>query len=342
MSIHYSATWTAIPDNLSISQLMQHGVENTHPEKVIYEEATTGKTASYGFFHRRVRQTAYNLRQALFLRPGDIVSISASSCIDYILTAHAVWWAGGVVSLINNTLHVDEITHALDLIKPRILIVDSTLYAKIPAIKEASHCAREPNKMKIFTIGSEASTDWPPLPMVNLLPNESGLELHNPIRANNFDARKTCAAILLSSGTTGASKAVMLSHHNLVAACFQLRSDNPQNWRGSQREIFFPPLSHVYALYVCFTMNLWLGSYVCLMPRFDLELYCRLMQDRSATLARIVPAVAKMLSESPIVGKYKYPKLEYFSCSAAPLHVRNLTIWTIFPEGSMLISGPYL
>jgi acyl-coenzyme A synthetase/AMP-(fatty) acid ligase len=81
MSVHYSPTWTVIPDNLSISQLMQHGVENTHPENVIYEEATTGKTVTYGLFHRQIRQTAYNLRQALSLRPGDIVSI-ASSCID--------------------------------------------------------------------------------------------------------------------------------------------------------------------------------------------------------------------------------------------------------------------
>lgn len=326
MSIYYSPTWTAIPDNLSISQLMQHGVENTHPEKVIYEEAITGKTVTYGLFHQQIRQTAYNLRHALSLKPGDIVSISASSCIDYILTAHAVWWAGGIVTAINNSLHADEITHAIDLIKPRHFIVDSTLYEKLPAIRKSSGHFDSPNKMAIYTIGSEGSTDWPPLPIVNLPSNVRTLELHNPIRASKFDARKTCAAILLSSGTTGASKAVMLSHYNLVAACFQLRSDNPQNWRGSQREIFFPPLSHVYALYVCFTMNLWLGSYVCLMPRFDLELYCRLMQDRSATLARIVPAVAKLLGENPVVGKYKYPKLEYFSCSAAPLHVRNFPI----------------
>lgn len=194
MSIRYSATWTAIPDNLS-SQLMQHGGENTQPEKVIYEEAITGKTASYGPFHRQIRQTAYSLRQTLSLGPGNIVSISASSCIDYILTAHAVWWAGGVVSPINNTLHIDEITHALDLIKSRIFIVDETLYGKIPAIKEGSHHARQPKMMEIFTIGSNVSKDWPRLPLVSLPSDTKGLELHNPTRANKFDARNTCAAI---------------------------------------------------------------------------------------------------------------------------------------------------
>lgn len=32
----------------------------------------------------------------------------------------------------------------------------------------------------------------------------------------------------------------MLSHHNLVAICEQLRAHNPDNWRGSMREVFFP------------------------------------------------------------------------------------------------------
>ena len=67
-------------------------------------------------------------------------------------------------------------------------------------------------------------------------------------------------------------------------------------------------------------MCCWLGAYVCLLPRFELELYCRLMQDRRATLARIVPAVVKLLAEQEVVTRFRYPDLEYFrlfDCSVA-------------------------
>lgn len=90
-------------------------------------------------------------------------------------------------------------------------------------------------------------------------------------------------------------------------------------------------------------MGPWLGYYVCLVPSFDLETYCRvgsfpegydpglilsiqLLQDKRATMARLVPPVALALAENPVVQKYSYPDLEYFSCSAAPLKVCRRTL----------------
>ena len=54
------------------------------------------------------------------------------------------------------------------------------------------------------------------------------------------DAHTKCGAIVLSSGTAGLPKAVMLSHHNLIAICEMLRLHNTDNWRGDMREVFFP------------------------------------------------------------------------------------------------------
>ena len=54
------------------------------------------------------------------------------------------------------------------------------------------------------------------------------------------DARTRCAALVLSSGTTGLPKAVMLSHYNLTGICEALRAHHTDNWRESMREVFFP------------------------------------------------------------------------------------------------------
>lgn len=334
-AIHRSKTWVTIPDNITISQLMQDNISNTPPDKIIYEEAHTGKTVTYGTFHRQIRRTAYQLRQCLQFQAGQMVAISASSCIQYILIAQAVWWAGGVVAPVNNTLHSEELARAMDLLKPGYWVVDDSVFAKVPVALEKSKYS---TSLPVFTIGeSPKGSKWPPFPIdCSDGRDQYQPELPNPILVNP----KSCAAILLSSGTTGMPKAVMLSHHNLVATCYQLHHDNPLNWRGSQREIFFPPLSHVYALYVCFTMCTWLGAYVCLMPRFDLESYCRLMQDRKATLARIVPPIAKLLAENEVVRRFRYPCLEYFSCSAAPLHVFSSSLpfapWTFMKANVFL------
>lgn len=59
------------------------------------------------------------------------------------------------------------------------------------------------------------------------------------------------------------------------------------------------------------------------------------MQDKQATLARLVPTVALALAESKVVEKYTYPGLEYFSCSAAPLKVRFRVLTLIQNERSL-------
>lgn len=57
------------------------------------------------------------------------------------------------------------------------------------------------------------------------------------------------------------------------------------------------------------------------------------MQDRRATLARIVPAIAKALAEDPAVLKYRYDALEYFSSGGASLPV-SAGIFSLCSRGS--------
>ncbi|KAJ5130813.1 uncharacterized protein N7515_006852 [Penicillium bovifimosum] len=297
----------------SITQLMLENPSNTEPQKVICEDTLTGKDVKYGKLRSDAFEAAHSLRHRHGISPGDVVTIIARSNVDYILATHAIWAAGGVVSTINHSSATKELVHALKVVKPKLIIADVVVLKKLHEALGELNLGTMPSTLTMIDRK----------PGYSLFPDDL-LGHSNRIESEAYvldgkDARNVCAAIVLSSGTTGLQKAVMLSHHNLVAISEQLRAHNPDNWRGSMREVFFPPLSHIYGLYVCALLGPWLGYYVCLLTSFDLETFCRLLHEKRATLARLVPPVALGLAESPVTEKYTYPDLEYFSCSAAPL-----------------------
>ena len=55
------------------------------------------------------------------------------------------------------------------------------------------------------------------------------------------------------------------------------------------------------------------------MSKFDLEGFCKLVQDYKITFVYIVPPVVLMLSKHPIVDKYDLSSIRMLNSGAAPL-----------------------
>lgn len=81
----------------------------------------------------------------------------------------------------------------------------------------------------------------------------------------------------------------------------------------------FDRFFHIYGLTCLIHQSMHLGLEVVVMPKFDLEGFCKLIQDYRITFAYVVPPVVLQLSKHPIVDKYDLSSLRMMNCGAAPL-----------------------
>jgi 4-coumarate--CoA ligase len=65
--------------------------------------------------------------------------------------------------------------------------------------------------------------------------------------------------------------------------------------------------------------SLYSGLQLVVMPKFDLEDFCRFIQELKITFAYVVPPVVLLLSKHPVVPKYDLSTIRMMSSGAAPL-----------------------
>jgi acyl-CoA synthetase (AMP-forming)/AMP-acid ligase II len=143
------------------------------------------------------------------------------------------------------------------------------------------------------------------------------LEAGDQPPAVDIDPTEDVVALPYSSGTTGLSKGVILTHRNLVANCRQ--TDGPQPLGDGDVTIAVLPLFHIYALNVILTRGLANGATIVTMPRFEMEPFLELVQRHRATRLYLVPPVIVGLAKSALVDRFDLSSVQSIMVGAAPL-----------------------
>lgn len=128
-------------------------------------------------------------------------------------------------------------------------------------------------------------------------------------------------ALPFSSGTTGLSKGVMLSHRNLVAnLCSTLFSVGPE-LVGTVTTLGLIPFFHIYGLTGICCAALRNKGKVVVMGRYELRTFLNALIKYEVTFAPIVPPIILGLVKNPIVDEFDLGKLKLRSImtAAAPL-----------------------
>src|SRR6185437_386773 len=130
---------------------------------------------------------------------------------------------------------------------------------------------------------------------------------------------RQCAALIYTTGTTGAPKGVMLSHRNLLyiaAVSSRLRKVGPD-------DVVYAvlPISHVYGFASVCLGSLQAGATLRLAPRFAPEAVRRALADERVSIFQGVPAMhAKLLEHLRKHGlSWSAPHLRFAYSGGSPL-----------------------
>ena len=269
-------------------------------DRPAFIDGPSGRTLTHGDVHRAARNVAAALAQRGF-RKGDAFAIVSPNLPEYAVAFHGAAIAGGVVTTANPLATVDELASQLNDSRARFVVTVAPLLAKV---REA---AAATGVEEIFVFGeADAAPSFAALMAEDAEPPRVAI-----------DPRADLLMLPYSSGTTGRSKGVMLSHRNAVAMFAQLEPLAPDVTGRISLAVL--PFFHAYGLQILLNGTLRRGTTCVTMPRFDFPQFLQLIQDRRITTLALVPPIVLALARHPLVDQFDLSSVNLVHSGAAPL-----------------------
>jgi 4-coumarate--CoA ligase len=269
------------------------------PDKPALIDGASGRTLTYAQLDDAVRRFAGGLVAKGFGK-GDVLAIMAPNIPEYAVVFHGAAMAGGTVTTINPTYTDTEVHHQLEDSSASMLVT-------VPMFLDTARKGAEGTKVEdIYLLGD-------PTDDVASVMSLFGEPLAEQVAVDLDDV----VALPYSSGTTGLSKGVMLTHRNLVANIVQVLE--PANISEDDTFVAVLPFFHIYGMQVLMNTGLAAGATIVTLPRFDLEQFLQAHQDHGVTRSFVAPPIVVALAKHPIVDQYDLSKVDQVFSGAAPL-----------------------
>jgi long-chain acyl-CoA synthetase len=202
------------------------------------------------------------------VQPGDTVLLLGFNSIEWVVAFWALQAVGAVAALGNAWWSDAEVAEAVALVEPALALTDRDV--AVPAL------------------GLDGLRDLPVAPL--------RLE---PVAEDDL------ALIMFSSGTTGAAKAVLMSHrsvvaniHNLLVLTGRLPDELPEHHPGTV-SMLSVPLFHLAGIQTSITTLLSGGRLVFLEGRFDAGEVLRLIETERVRVWGSIPTMVSRVLDHP-------------------------------------------
>ena len=246
---------------------------------------------------------------------GERVAVFAPNCAEFVIAFYGVLKAGAIATTVNSGYREREVAHQLNDSGARTLIVHAALGDMADA---ALKTARGVERRIVIGGGDGgAGADSGETSFWGLIESAAG---EQPL-SFEIDPMEDVAVLPYSSGTTGLSKGVMLTHYNLAsnARQFLARADEMATLREDDVILTHLPLFHIYGMNVLMNGAIGSGAAQVMMGRFDMDEFLDLLERHRVTVLFTVPPVGLGLTQYPGVAARDLSALRVGFFGAAPL-----------------------
>ena len=161
-----------------------------------------------------------------------------------------------------------------------------TIPSLLPVLSKVAQRHAIPENM-IFLFGHESIGNTRTFRSIASTDNNLKLPLQN------FTPAEDVAFICFSSGTTGVAKAVQLTHRNFVSQVLLVTDfEGTDSNQHDDVIIGFLPFFHIFGLTTLVLRSFYTNTTVVIVPKYELELVCQLIEKYKITIGPIVPPVA--------------------------------------------------
>ncbi|XP_050085692.1 uncharacterized protein LOC126571322 [Anopheles aquasalis] len=279
------------------------------PTSVAIIDGVTGREHTYGeLLEQSLHLAAYLHDHGI--QPGDVVAIVSENRVEYPITIVALFLIGASAALLNPGYTSRELTHALTITQPKLVFVSAQARGALyRACRSITHFTRIINydaydRSTTYTDCLQRSTRSFDAP--SFMPSAV------------TDLAGAVAVIVMSSGTTGLPKGVLISQANIMATFANFRYSVQKQGPGFRSFVEILPWYHVAGgiLMLC-VLSVNLRSVV--LAKFEPRTYLRCVERYRPTVMNIVPPIAVFLAKHPMVDEYDLSSVEMITSGAAPL-----------------------
>ncbi|KAL5389743.1 hypothetical protein DPSP01_002235 [Paraphaeosphaeria sporulosa] len=287
-------------------------------DKVIYVDPYTKRSYTYAQVKTAAIEFGQGLKALWDWQKGDVLALYTTNCIDTPAITWGCHWAGGVLSPANPAYTVDELAFQLKDAGAKAIV---TQMAFIKNAQEAAAKVGIPLD-RVIVMGDEKDTSYKVKHFTSIR-KTSGSARYRRTKAK---PDQDLAFLVYSSGTTGHPKGVMLTHRNIVANTMMIKAGEGGKLSSTggpdgegDKILAFLPFFHIYGLTCLIHQAMYSGLQLVVMPRFDLEDFCKFVQVLKITFVYVVPPIVVLLAKSPVVSRYDLSTVRMMNSGAAPL-----------------------